>query len=354
MSRLTITPVSGASTNVTLKGSLIYPDWFTAIPDLSYLAQLIDAASEKAAFIVQAPKTGTISKVLFRTGTVTTGATVDVRLETVSTTDGNPTGTLLGTDSNGSQVIADTDDNTVFTTSLTTGPSVTRGDIFAVVIVNPSVDFGNMQIVGFQSGSAGGAGGRHGIFPYSDLFTTAWTKSTILPVCAFEYSDGTYEEIKGVYPMATVAVTSFNSGSLPDEIGIIFQLPMTVTVYGAWILTGAGANATVKLYDSDGSTVLASYTIDSDLRGGTSGRCYFVTFSSNVTLTKDTNYRLTLVPDTTTSITLSRFTVNAAAVMDAFPGGQNIYQTERTDAGAWTNTTTERPLMGLLINQLQT
>ena len=64
---------------------------------------LLNAASEEAAGVLYAPKTGTISKIGFLTGTVTTGDTVDARMETVSAANGDPTGTLLGTNSNGSQ-----------------------------------------------------------------------------------------------------------------------------------------------------------------------------------------------------------------------------------------------------------
>ena len=59
-----------------------------------------EAANEQAAGVFQAPFTGTIDKVIFATGTVATGGTVDVRLETVSIANGDPTGTLLGTNSN--------------------------------------------------------------------------------------------------------------------------------------------------------------------------------------------------------------------------------------------------------------
>lgn len=40
-------------------------------------SMLIDAAGEKAAYIIAAPKAGTIDKVGFRTGVVTTGAWTD-------------------------------------------------------------------------------------------------------------------------------------------------------------------------------------------------------------------------------------------------------------------------------------
>jgi len=41
--------------------------------------------------------------------------------------------------------------------------------------------------------------------------------------------------------------------------------------------------------------------------------------------------------------------VALAAAMDGFPGGQNVHRTERTDLGAWTDTTTKRPWMGVLL-----
>jgi len=67
-------------------------------------------------------------------------------------------------------------------------------------------------------------------------------------------------------------------------------------------------------------------------------------------LTKDVFYRLVLEPTSATDITSYHFSVNAAAVMDVEEGGQNFHYTEKKDGG-WTDTVTDRPMIGLLIDQ---
>lgn len=326
----------------------VAPYYFPEVPNqIGVLANfsnfLLDAASEKAAYIIQAPKTGNVSKVAWRTNVVTTGATLDIRLETLNAS-GDPSGTLFGTNTNGSHVLADTDDSKVNVTTLTAAAAVTKGDKLAVVIVNPATGFGNFNVAAFQDADAD--------FPYSDHFTTAWAKAKASPCVGLEYSDGSYAVISNCYPIDSNPATVFNSGSAPDEIGIIFQLPVPVRVTGCWIWCDLDAAADVKLYNSDGSTVLLSRSLVGAEDAATTMGLMLFYFSSTATLAKATNYRLTLVPTTVTNVGLQEFTVNAAAVMDAFSGGQAIHRTQRTDAGAWTQTTTQRPFMGLILDGL--
>lgn len=308
--------------------------------------QLIDATSEKAAVVCFAPKTGTIDKVALRTGTVSTGDTVNVRLETVSLTTGDPTGTLLGTDSNKTQVIADTDDNKWFLTTLTTGVAVTKGDIFAVVIANGSVP-GNINISGFRLDTND--------VVYGDLFAGAgpsWTKQANAMVTAFEYDDGTYAHAQGVAPVKLLNNMSIDTGTTPDEIGIIFQVPFASRAAGFWIIADLDGDADIVLYDSDGTSVLQSFSLDKDLQFSGAVRPLAGVFSGGSVLTKDTNYRLVAKPTSLTNIVLREIEVDIAAQMDAMPAGQNFHRTERTDAGSWTQTTMKIPLMGILLDQL--
>jgi len=313
-----------------------------AAPSLKSI--LLDAASEKAAFVFRVGKTGTVSKVGFCTATVTTGATVDVRLETVDLTNGNPTGTLLGTNSNGSQVIADIDDNTWFTVSLTTAVAVTRGDLVAVVIVNPSGSPGNLNIRAVEYNRL--------IFPYSVIFTTVWAKQATdrNPTCSLEYDDGSYAVHPGVVPIKTRTTRSFGSSSTPDERGLIFQFPFPVRVAGAWAYLDADEAVDIVLYDSDGTTALQTISLDKDVRAANLVATQIYPFDTTSELSANTNYRLVIKPTTTTFIRVMDFTIDTAAIMDSFEGGQNFHHTERTNAGSWTETTTLRPMMGLLLD----
>jgi hypothetical protein len=315
---------------------------------------LIDAASESVAFVMPTPKAGDISHVGFRTGTVTTGATLDIRAETVDPTTGDPTGTLVAVGASATQVVGAADDNTWFTVALTTAPTVTKGPLIAVVVANPSTSFGNMSI------AVNDASPLKNAFPYTTWFAGgSWTKNERPPLCSLEYSDGSYEPIPGVYPFSALASEAFNSASTPDERGIIFQVPWKMRVTGFWLDgTLRTAASIVKLYDSDGSTVLLSRTIDEDQMYQVSNSPHRFLFDTGNSPTHtevldiNTNYRLTLTPTTTTSVNLGTFSTDTVAIMDTFDGAREVHATERTDAGAWTETTTKRYFIGVIPDQL--
>jgi hypothetical protein len=314
----------------------------------TYLIETLDAADEKFAYIIQAPKTGNISKVGWRTSTVATGATFDIRLETVSTTDGNPTGTLLDTNTNGSQVVGDTDDNTWFTTSLTSNAAVTKGDIIAIVIASPGAGGHDIDISKMDTAAAY----RYHTFPYEDLFTAAWVKDESSGTFALEYDDGSYAPIPNQFPQATNGNLSVTTATSPDEIGLKFKFTVPVRIIGfsVWCDLNIGAGTSFILYDSDGSTALQTFVVDPDQLSANTNTTKMYLFSGSESLSKDTFYRLTMRPDTTTLNTIAQYTVDSVAVMDSFDGGQDFHKTERTDAGAWTDTTTARPHIGLILD----
>ena len=313
---------------------------------------LIDAVGETAACIFQAPKTGTIDRVCFRTATVTTGGTLDVRLETVSATTGDPTGTLVGTTTNAAVIVLNTDDNTWFEATLTLGASVTKGQMLALSIVRGVA--GNLNIsTGVTSGHSPIATGilRNA---YSDLFTAAWAKDGTPLVCAVRYSDGTYPYILGVTGYSSGASTNFSSTSSPDERGNRMLLPFTGRCVGVWsnisTLTG-GSSVDFKLYDS-ADNLLESVNFDHDQ--SRQAGCQIAFFDTAVTLYAGKVYRVTNAPPAATNTNTRTITVASAALMEQLSGGQNVYGTTRTDAGAWTDTTTERCGIGLLFDALET
>ena len=317
----------------------------------AFLTHLLNAADEAAAVVFRSPKTGTIKKIGFRTGTVTTGATLDITMETVSLVDGSPTGTAYGGSSAETQVVDATDDNTWFDVTFTTGATTTQGDILAVKVANPTLSFGNLNISTHTMITALVAG-----FPYTTLFTGVWTKSTSKgPVLSIEYSDGSYENIYS-FPMTAVTATNFAETATPNERGIRFKVPFSLRVAGAWVYVRLDTgDLDIKLYDSDGSTVLQTITIDNDV-SPPSGKYGVYLFPSSQVLLAATFYRLVVAPSSGVNVSaFQSFSVNAAAIMDMFDGGQDFHETtakDPTEEADWTNTATNRPLMGLLIDQL--
>lgn len=335
-----------------------YPIGVSTLPNIS-TALVIDAADESVAFVIQAPKTGNISDIQWGTRTVTTGATLDIRVESVDTATGFPSGTLLDTTTNGAQVVADANDNVVFTTALTSAAAVTRGQLIAIVIKNPTASFGNMVISSFSDGS-------DSLYPFACLNTgvspaVSYAKVAVAPMLGLEYDDGSYVPVPTCYPAATtITSTAFNNTSTPDSIGLRFQMPYPCTVGGFWLWTDLDGDCDVKLVSSayhqaNATGILASLTIDKDTdASATSGLAQFL-FATPVEIDSGTDYRLVIEPTSATSVTIYDFTLASLAAMDSWDGGQTWHLTTAKDPtgdGDWTNYnsgTFRKPYMGVMI-----
>jgi hypothetical protein len=300
----------------------------------------IDAAGEKAATIFRVPHTGNISHVGFRVASVTSAQTLRCSLQTVSGT-GDPTGTDYGGSAPGTQTPAA---NTAYSVALATPAAATLNDVVAIVVEFDSTP-GNLAI------SAVG-GGLSRKFPYGSLFTASWAPSTALTAMWVAYDDGSVYPM-GTYPYSSYGGVSYNSGSSPDEYALRFQLPFPARVAGYWFGGGgnaAGSDFDVVLYDSS-SVAIASDSWDGDLRSSNTAINHEGRFTSPVTINANEVYRLALKPTTANNITISRVIVLSAAVFGAHDGGTEFYLSTRTDAGAWTDSTTIRPIFGLILDQ---
>lgn len=299
---------------------------------------LLNASGEKAAYICSAPFTGNITAVAFRVGTSTTGDTVDVRVETIDAS-GDPSGTLFGANTNGAQVVS-TSNNQWYLTTLTSPAAVTKGDRIAIVVVQ-GAGGGDFNVQRFQ-----GANVIANV--YSDHDTAGWTKGTSqMPIGALSYG-GTYYNTLGVHPWSGRGAVAFGSGSSPDERGMIFNTPFSLRVTGA-VMHGDFDNACdVVLYDTDGSTVLATAPVISAERqiNGKAGQ--FIELPANYVLKPDADYRIVVKPTTAGTVILDDITVPSAAYLDAMDCGQQFRMTQRTNAGAWTDTATKRPMISLI------
>lgn len=306
------------------------------ITSISGSSSLIDAADEKFAMVCRVPKTGTISAVSFLTGTVTTGATVDVRLETVDATTGHPTGTLVGTNTNASLTIVDTDDNKWFEVNLTAGASVTEGDVVAVVIANPSSSYGNMN---FKYTYAPGYNPYPNYLIYMDLYTGSWAKNgSYDPILSLKYSDGSYPILPGSVPISGVGTDT----SAGYSSGSAFTIPFDCKICGFWgyITAASTYDATIKLVGSDykksdSTGLIKTVTIDKDIIS--SSNLSFSQFFSEISLTAGTKYRI--VRESTYNWSVNYGSFNDSGVFTGF-GGDNFYMTRAnnpTQDSDWTN-----------------
>lgn len=315
----------------------------------------IGTANAKVGWVFQAPKTGDLHKWCFGTYTVVTGATMDVRAETVDVATGYPTGTLWASSTNGAQVIADSDDNVWFCTAFTADASVTRGQYIAMVVANPGSSYGNMIIPVF--------GDDYTQTPYmckhdGSTWTTKYGSGNI---GAAEYADGSYEPVWGMLPAKSVGSVLYNSGSTTKIRGLRFKLPFPTRISGVSFNTDTSPHGDflVQLYASDGVTVLTSTTVVAretsyDAHGATVFLVRAI-FDATADLVKDVYYRVGVKPTSTTDVRLTYLDVQTAATMDGLSGGQDFHYTTSdvavpTGEGDWTQTTTRRPFLFLMFN----
>ncbi len=313
-----------------------------------FVLTLVDDVNEAAAFILRVYKAGNIRKIGFRLGTVNIGATIAIRVETVSNT-GNPTNTLWGTNTSATLIVTAADTDTWKWVTLTADAVVVVGDILAVKF-NFSVG------TDFEITTSIGNFGRPTGIPYSLFLSTAgvWTRTSSVINIGLEYSDATRPFFNSAPTLTVGSTRTFNSGSSPDEIGIRLKVPMGCKATGAIVRVGEGASTTydVILYNS-ASSALATVTIDADISSApaATGPIY-VPFGAPVTIGGNSLYRLVVRPTTTDDVLLEEYSVDSAGTFEQHAGGVEVYSTERTDAGAWTDTTTSRCMIALLISDL--
>ena len=310
---------------------------------------LIDASGEMVGYVFRIDRSATITKVGFRVGAVTTAQTLRISLQTVDGS-GKPSGTLYGGSTAGTQ--ASPVANTYYVVTLGISATATVGDYIAIVVEFDGT-VGNLSLA---SVTVAGTGNYEIELPYMLLKTAGtWAKSEIqYGTFCLGFSDGSYFSPFPSFPWANngtalvLVTTTYNSGSTPDERALCFRVPFSCRVMGYWAQADFDGNPSIVLYE--GTTQLVADIITSVNRSYSDQGIIWGYFSSPQILTINTKYYLTIKP-TATNVVSYDILVSEAAIMDALPGGQLFYLATRTDAGAWRETTTRRPYMGLLIDQ---
>lgn len=311
-----------------------------------------DASTDKAAWIGRIPKTGTITELLFRTGTVSSaGATMRMRIETVDSS-GLPSGTLLTANAEGTVVVGTSDDNAWMAVSINSGSgvSVTKNQRCAVVL---EVSSGTPNTVPIMTAPDTVIAAQD--FPYSAANTTgsyAKNAAVLTPPFMFNYG-GTFVFAPGMSPADSVAVTSIGNG---NERALRFQLPVPMQVIGVRAMVfnqSAGADHRIVLYDST-PTLIAEIDPSTDLDGdhtigATADGLVEYYFDQAYDLAANTTYYLSFYQTTANNLSLMEFTVASASHMGAAPGGSEFYLGTRSGgSGAFSDTTTRRPMIHLI------
>lgn len=322
-------------------------------PTLSSL--LMDAAAEKVALIFRCPKAGTLDKFEFRTGNSTQPPSngLKVSFQDVDPATGDPDGTA-----DQFRVVTGISANTWTVPGLITSDgtdtgtkrTVAKGDLIACVIEFQSfVASDSVNIAGLAVGTSPQS--VYGGFPYADQFTAVWAKQSDGFAIGLKYDDGTYGWVPNNYPFTALNNVAFNSGSTPDERGLKFRIPFPARLSSVLVRLDPDNACDLVVYDSDGTSVLATVAIDPDIRGAANNANIQVPLPSPVSLLASTFYRIVLKPGAS-SINMPDMDANSAALLDGMDGGQDFHYTQRTNAGAWTDTTAKRPWMWLQFDQV--
>lgn len=321
----------------SLPGFAPYPPYLLG-GALPLASASFSAASAGYACVFQVPRTGSIRTIRFATLTVTSGATVDVRLETVDLATGDPSGTLWGTTTNASVVIANADDNTFFSATLTADAAATVGEFMALAIKNPGASFGSMSLSGVNVGTDAN-------LPYGDSFSgAAYTKTNVFLTFALEYSDGVIVPVPGILPPSTSQTAlTVSTSTTPDVVGNLFTALAPMRVGGAWVFLDRDGDIHVRLVNTAynqgaGTGILATAFLDVNVRRDAAQRPTPVLFQAPYDLVQGTNYRLIVEPSTTTSVSFPYYNTATANCLNAVGGGGCLTTAkDPTGNGDWTN-----------------
>lgn len=317
----------------------------------------LDAAGEKAAFIVRAPATGTLKKVGFRPGSISVLQTLRVSFQDVSVDTGDPDGlvaqyrqvTVSAGDSGvGKETGLITSDGTDGGTLRT----VNRGDLLAVVFEHDPFNPGDLFRLSLMSTGGADCEGNG----YCDHFTTAWSKKFYAPCLALIYDEAgndTCHPLVNAVPVMGYTAYTWNSASANPKRGLKFKLPFRFRLHGVQArlrFPSANAACDIKLYDSDGQTVLRSCTLPGNVGDPAYQRYYWAPFPTPAELQADTFYYVLVEPTTTVNMMLFFWEVPSGReyYWRQMDGGLDFHYAEGS-SGAPAATPTRRPQICLEI-----
>lgn len=320
----------------------------------------LDAATDQMSVVFQAEKSDTITHVGFLQGTVTgTPGTLRVGLQGVVTTTGLEGGTWLGSGSGYADHSPVTGNNGIWVVlALGASVSVTAGETYALVLDPQAVgtwDASNKVTVCSVVGSDGGQASTPYHIENGVIFNNTDNGRRYL----LRSSTRTY----AINPWSDIASYTFHSGTTPDEDGLRFKLPTsfgsTIDLIGVkWhinIPRGATETETfdIILYDTDGTTSLTSKTeYAAQKYRYTTVDSHYMFLSSPYTLSTNKEYTLVLRPNQNTlsyTMPYANYGGLAAGDLPLYGDGGDIKRAARTNAGSWTEYTTQLPMVQLIM-----
>lgn len=340
-----------------IRGGLFLP-WLYLYPNFATHVSLT-ASGHKWAWIFRCPKTGLLRGFGHWVGSITSlnaASKMRYSFQNVNGANGFPDGVQdQWQDVLGASISASTwlDISPLTDTGDSGGNrrEVTKGDLLAAVVEYET--FNTSDIYDFLKADLA-TSSLALAFPYHVEDTgSGYAKQARASFFALKYTDGSYEPVSpDLFPVTSLNQDSFNSGSTPDEIGIKIVPPFPAKASGFWsrISASSGRAWDVILYDED-DVELDSLSLNYDILS--SGSMQFHYFSAEIALEINKTYRLAVKPTTTNSIQLFRLDLPGAAHMDGLSGGSAVVKTYRTNGGAWSQNTAQRPFLALALSHFE-
>lgn len=333
------------------KGIPLNPDFDNGTGAPSLASFTLDATDEKWAGVFPIPSTVTFRKFGFFTGGVTTGDTIDVRLESVSEVAPGaiPSGNLFCASSSASYVIGNADDNKYKeTNNLVSDCTVTNSTIAIVVVRRGSF---NGAFTAFA------AGRMDNTVLLSSTSTSGWTNSTSMGNLVAYDDSGSIIYIPGTVAISSLTSTNVNSASSPNTYGNKITLPFAHRVTGAYYNTSNTATPIqVKIWGSGGATLLETVVVSTAMARGNVKA--FAKFSQSYSFAANESYRLSITPKLAVNVVLIRYVYETSDIKNAFVqfGQYMDFSTGTNPAveGDWTQNTLGIQRIFPVIDQFET
>lgn len=335
---------------------LFWPGMLTGLNSYTALtAATFDAATDKYAFVFQCPKAGTLDRMEWLIGAITTwptgGVSVGWQNLTETATPSVPSGAMTHSVNVTVSPGAGWWNPGSFVTGGSSKRTVSRGEVLACVVevTSGTTSFTLMQIDDVATALTLGQ------FPYR-LFnsTGSYAYSQDYPTVALFYDGESnptpiHPIVLPVSAMATRTVSSAN----PKYAGLYWTAPVACKVSGMWIRADIDAITKFAMIADNAGTPLASATWDNDRRGQNANGFQAIWFDTEVTVAAGDVRRFIIDNNASaTTAIVAYWTLPGAGYRAAWPHGIGASWTQSNDGTTWSQTTTEMPLCGPIITAL--
>lgn len=296
----------------------------------------------------QALSTGDIKSVRLNWNTVTTAGTVQIRIETIDTTSGLPTGTLYDANATINVTPAAGVQTYTFATLPTTG--LTVGNYYAVVLLTTVA--GTAQTLEAYPPVSG----AFSAYPVNALTAADGTTRTnfavvanAIPMLGLVLEDDTDTDV-GFFIWATRTTTTTIYGT--RSAGNLFTIKAPIKIYGyqlGLVITGSPVgDLRCRIIDTSNNTITGTdVTVDNNMVSAS--RTNEFRLSTEIILPPGT-YRL--VADSSSSASGNYYSLRKLALWNSSGVVENFKYTSSTTGTSWTETDSESASIVLMISDI--